>query len=204
MTSSSSILEFWFEGVTDETLINNGVMPFRKWFSKSEKFDQEIRERFGADLEAACTGKYRAWEDSAQGRLTLIILCDQFPRNMFRNDSKMFSYDSLALSLTLKSIHDGWDMQLSLIERTFLYMPLMHSEELKVQKMSLEYFSKLVAQAKECCPKNVSYYEYSLKFAKRHHDIIEKFGRFPHRNATLGRASSTGELEFLNKPGSSF
>lgn len=204
MTAPASILEFWFEGVTDNTLINNGAMPFRKWFSKNEKFDQEIRERFGGDLADAREGKCRSWEDSAQGCLALIILFDQFPRNMFRNDPKMFAYDALALARTLNAIHDGWDTQLSLIERTFLYMPLMHSEDLQVQKMSLEYFSKLITAAKARFPKNVSYYEYSFKFAKRHHDIVEKFGRFPHRNMILGRTPNPGEQEFLSKPGSSF
>ena len=140
MTDSASILNFWFEGVTDETPINKGVMPFRKWFSKNEKFDQEIRERFGSDLSAAREGKYRSWENSAGGRLALIILFDQFSRNMFRNDPKMFECDSSALALTLLTIRDGWEGQLSLIERTFLYMPLMHSEDINVQKASLEYF----------------------------------------------------------------
>ena len=204
MTDPASILHFWFEGVTDGTLINKAAMPFRKWFAKNEKFDQQIRERFGGDLEAARDGKYRSWENSAHGRLALIILYDQFPRNMFRNSPKMFEYDSSALALALKTIRYGWDAQLSLIERTFLYMPLMHSEDLKVQKMSLEYFSKLILEAKERFSQNVPYYEYSFSFAKRHHDIIEKFGCFPHRNSTLGRVSTPEEIQFLTKSGSTF
>ena len=135
MTDPVSILNFWLEGVTDATLINKGAMPFRKWFSKNEEFDQEIRERFGSDLAAAREGQYRSWKNSAQGCLALIILFDQFPRNMFRNSPRMFENDPAALALTLKAIYDdGWDTQLSLIERTFLYMPLMHSEDRRCRK----------------------------------------------------------------------
>jgi len=204
MTQPQDILDFWFQGVTDETLINKKSSPFSQWFNKNESFDQNIRERFEEDFKKAVGGQYQDWANSAKGLLALIILCDQFSRNMYRNSPQMFAGDSLALKLTLEAIQNGTDEQFSLIERTFLYMPLMHAEDLGVQNMSLECFSELIEECKVKNPRNVSYYEYSFDYAKRHQAIIERFGRFPHRNITLKRESTALELAFLKKPGSSF
>ena len=204
MFDFDKILSFWFAGVTDATIIDKNALPFRNWFAKSEKFDREIQEKFEFDLLKARRGEYQNWESSVKGRLALVILFDQFSRNMYRNTPKMFENDALALALTLRTIQEGWDVQLQLIERVFIYLPLMHSEDLKVQKMSVEHFDNVVVQAKERFPKNVSYFENNFFYAKKYCAIIAKFGRFPHRNAVLGRASSSQELEFLQKPGSGF
>jgi len=198
------ILEFWFNGLDDSGVIDKNFPAVRKWFAKDARIDSEIREKFESHLLKANRGEYQDWESSARGRLALIVLFDQFSRNMHRDSPKMFSSDSLALDLTLRSIKDKMDGQMQLIERLFLYMPLMHSEEIKMQRLSLECFENLVYASKEKSPCNTSYYEYSLDFAKRHQAIIGQFGRFPHRNAVLNRLSTPEELEFLTKSGSKF
>lgn len=204
MTTSQDILDFWFEGVTDATPIENKANPFRKWFMKNPKFDQEIRTKFEVDLVTAQQGGYKSWEESARGRLALIILFDQFSRNIYRNTPEAFVFDPLALDLTLRSLREGSDQSLYLIERTFFYMPLMHAEDLAVQETSVQYFEKLLQESRQKKTANASYYEYSLGFAQRHQEIIRRFGRFPHRNAILQRPSTEAEEQFLHKPASSF
>jgi len=203
-TRQDLILEFWFNGLDDSGVIDKNSPVVKKWFAKDVKIDSEIREKFEPHLLKATRGECKGWESSARGRLALIVLFDQCSRNMYRDTPKMFAADPLALDLTLRSIKDQMDGQIQLIERLFLYMPLMHSEELKTQKISLGCFENLVHASKEKSPHNTSYYEYSLDFAKKHQAIIEKFGRFPHRNAILNRLSTPEELEFLTKPGSKF
>ena len=184
MTPNEKILEYWFEGVVDETPIDKRELPFRKWFAKDRKIDDEIRQRFESDLLQARQGQYKDWEDSIQGRLALIILFDQFSRNMYRNTPKMFENDSAALELSLRSIHEKIDGQLPLIERMFLYMPLMHSEDLNIQKLSLKYFEQLLEEAKQKFPQNAPYYQSNLGYAREHFAVIEKFGRFVRRDSS--------------------
>ena len=184
MTPNEKILEYWFEGVVDETPIDKRELPFRKWFAKDRKIDDEIRQRFESDLLQARQGQYKDWEDSIQGRLALIILFDQFSRNMYRNTPKMFENDSAALELSLRSIHEKIDGQLPLIERMFLYMPLMHSEDLNIQKLSLKYFEQLLEEAKQKFPQNAPYYQFNLGYAREHFVVIEKFGRFVRRDSS--------------------
>ena len=204
MNRIDDILNFWFEGIDDKTSIDKKASPFKKWFAKDEKFDREIRQRFEEDLIRAQKGEYKSLEDSGPNRLALIILFDQFSRNMYRNTPKMFEADSFALDLTLRSIKDFRDQQLQLIERVFLYMPLEHAEDLTAQNLSLKCFQNLIDESKLKTPQNTSYYEYTFNYAKKHHAIIEKFGRFPHRNSILKRQSTPEELEFLAEPASSF
>lgn len=204
MDKAAQILDFWFQSVDDNTPANAKDDPFKKWFMKNEQFDREIKEKFEADVIKARWGTYKAWESSAAGRLALILLYDQFCRNMFRNTPRMFENDPLALDLTLRSIQEGQDKGLYLIQRTFLYMPLMHSEQRSMQELSVKYFSTLVDESREKVPQNAGYYEYSLGYAKKHRDIVERFGRFPHRNRILGRMSTPEEEDFLTKPGSAF
>ncbi len=198
------ILEYWFGTLDDRAIIDKNSPLVRKWFSGGKAVDDEIRVKFEYDLKRAKEGKYQSWETLAEGRLALVILFDQFSRNVYRNTPMMFAADPLALSLTLRSIDEKMDKALSLVGRIFLYMPLMHAEDLEKQKLSLKCFAELVAEAKQKSPQNTGYYEYSLEFARCHHDIIERFGRFPHRNEILNRPSTTEELEFLKKPGSKF
>lgn len=204
MNKIDEILAFWFEGMTDETLIDRRARPVRQWFVKDDAFDQKIREAFGPDLAKAARGGYESWEGSARGMLALIILFDQFSRNMHRGTPKMFETDPLALRLTLDAIAARRDRELELIERIFLAMPLMHAESLEAQTMSVGYFRELVGESKIKNIRNTPYYEYTLGFAERHHAIVARFGRFPHRNTILGRVTTPGEREFLLQKGSSF
>ena len=204
MDNIQEILTFWFEGLNDRTHIDKNALSVRKWFMKNERFDQEIKDKFEVILLKARQGEYKKWEDIALGRLALVILFDQFSRNIYRGTAQAFAADFLALELTLKSFKDKKDQDLQLIERVFFYMPLMHTENLKVHDISVNQFHNLVEESKTQSPHNTSYYEYTLKYAKSHRDIIERFGRFPHRNEILNRPSTKEELSFLTQVGSRF
>ncbi|MBL8013154.1 MAG: DUF924 domain-containing protein [Candidatus Omnitrophica bacterium] len=204
MASIKSILQFWFHSLTDATPIDKKAPPAKLWFNGGRAFDEEIRTKFLADYEKAKAGGYKDWEETAQGRLALILIFDQFSRSMFRNTPQAFTTDQLALELTQASITDGKDKDLQFIERVFLYMPFMHSEVLSVQEEGVRSFENLVKESKEKGSPNTSYFEYNLNYMRQHRDIIARFGRFPHRNKILGRTSTREETEFLTKPGSSF
>ncbi len=204
MESIQSILDFWFEGIDDSTPIDKSKRPFNKWFKTSKALDQEIRERFESDLDNALSGAYDAWEGSTAGALALILLCDQFTRNMYRDTPRMYTGDTLARELTRRLTIGQKERTLILIERVFVYMPLMHAEDLESQELSVQYFQGLVEGSQQKNPSNTHYYSYSLDYARRHRVIIERFGRFPHRNKILGRVSTPEEIEFLNQPGFGF
>ncbi len=173
MFTPDDILQFWF---SDETRPH--------WFAKSEAFDADIRRRFAILYEHVRDGAHAEWKDSPRGLLALVIILDQFPRNMFRGSPQAFASDDLALTLAELGIAKGFNVRLSTEELMFLYMPLQHAEKLDVQEQAVARFAEL----------NM---EYSLDFARQHRDIIARFGRFPHRNAVLGRASTDEETEFL-------
>jgi uncharacterized protein (DUF924 family) len=204
MTRSETILDYWFKGLDDRTEVDLELPHVKRWFSGDEATDWEIRERFEADHLQAARGEYKAWENTPRGRLALVILLDQFPRNLYRNSPKAFATDPMALDLCSRSMEDGLDEPLALIERAFLYMPLMHAESVEMQEKRKQQLSLLVELAKERSPMNVGYFTYSHDFAVKHAVIIERFGRFPHRNAILGRPSTPEETEFLKGPDSSF
>ena len=204
MNLPADILAFWFEGIDDSTPIDKGKRPFKKWFTKDAALDQEIRERFEDDLNNARAGKYRKWEQSPPGALALVLLYDQFTRNMYRDTPGMYRTDVLAHELTLQLTSGQKERTLSLIERVFVYMPLMHAEDIKSQHLSAQYFRELAEESRDKSPGNTHYYNYSLDYANRHRAIIERFGRFPRRNKILGRTSTPEEIEFLKKPGSGF
>ncbi|MBI5149158.1 MAG: DUF924 domain-containing protein [Candidatus Omnitrophica bacterium] len=204
MNRIQAILQFWFEGVDDSTPIDKSKRPFNKWFNAGKVLDQEIRERFESDLDSALIGEYKAWEESVTGALALILLYDQFTRNMYRDTPRIYTGDALARELTLRLTTGRKERTLDLIERTFIYMPLMHAEDLKSQKLSVQCFAGLVEESQKKNPDNTHYYRYSLDYANRHCAIVERFGRFPHRNKILGRTSTPEEIEFLKKPGSGF
>jgi len=181
------ILGFWLGGLTDKDKIAPGDAMVRRWFVADEKLDAAIRERFGADVEKAAGGQLDSWRDDPRGRLALIILCDQFSRNIFRDTARMYATDPLALELSLSSVEDGTDSRLTLIERKFIYMPLMHSEDISVQELSVRCFKKLVAASRTVCPCNTPYYEYTLGYARKHHDDVKRDGRFVYRDKILKR-----------------
>lgn len=204
MSNKDDILNFWFKGLNDEHKIDPGSPLVKWWFVKDEKIDSQIREQFEPDLLKARRGEYDDWGQTAAGRLALVLLFDQFSRNMYRNTAKMFETDPQALRLSLLTIGEKIDAELQLIERIFLYMPLMHAEDLATQKLSLRCFESLVHQSKEKCEQSTPYYDYSFNYAKKHYETIERFGRFPQRHSFLGKVSTPAEQQFLRERGASF
>jgi len=190
MAHIDEVLTFWFLDPTGQTAKNR-----KEWFIKSSKFDQEIRDRFLDLYEQAASGQLDHWQETAPGILALILVLDQFPRNLFRGDPRSFATDDKALTLTQMAIARGFDQALPLIQRWFVYLPLMHSEDLDIQNQSVEFFRQF-----ELDPETQSSYPYAIK----HRDVIQRFGRFPHRNAILGRENTPEETAFLQQPGSSF
>ena len=175
-----TVLAFWFEESTPE-----------QWFKKDDVFDATIRNRFEPTIISSLKGEKDSWADMATGCLALIILLDQFTRNIYRDTPSAFSGDEMALALSLRCLDRGYLGDADTNQRHFMLMPLMHSEDLAIQDMSLPLF-EIHTNAR------------TLDYAQRHRDIIARFGRFPHRNAILGRPSSSEETEFLTQPGSSF
>jgi uncharacterized protein (DUF924 family) len=169
----TDVLHFWFKELKPE-----------KWFAKDEAVDATIRKRFGA-LHASLTEKVPASITATPlGALAVVIVLDQFSRNLFRNSVRAFACDATALAIAQEAVGAGFDAQLERNQRTFLYLPFEHSEDREVQRRSIELFAALGDAD-------------ALDYARRHYDIIERFGRFPHRNRILGRESTPEELEFL-------
>ena len=187
---AQEVLDFWF-GREDEP----GYGEFRRaWFQKDPEFDRRIRNRFESLYEEAAAGELDDWKEEARSCLALVILLDQFPRNMYRGDPRTYATDRLALAIAEYAVDRALDRELPPFQRAFLYMPFMHSENLEHQRRSVELFRGLEGSAG---PDSAGY-------AVRHMEIIERFGRFPHRNEILGRRTTPEEAEFLTQPGSSF
>jgi uncharacterized protein (DUF924 family) len=175
-----AILKFWFEEATAQ-----------QHFSKDEKFDAEIRRRFDATHNAAMHGELFGWREMPEGRLAEIIVLDQFSRNLYRESAQAFAGDGMALVLAQEAVHTGADRALSQQQRLFLYMPYMHSESRRIHTVALSLFESLGLAE-------------NLQYELRHKAIVDRFGRFPHRNAVLGRESTEEEQDFLRQPGSAF
>lgn len=191
LSPAQEILDFWF-GQPDE----DGYGKSRKiWFIKNPEFDEEVRSRFLPTYQQAAAGELDSWKASPQACLALIILLDQFPRNLFRGQPQAFATDSLALAYAKHAVAKGFDKELLPIQRQFIYLPFEHSENRRDQHQCLELFSTLKDEPE--CASGVDY-------AHRHFKVIERFGRFPHRNEILGRETTPEEAEFLKQPGSSF
>jgi uncharacterized protein (DUF924 family) len=175
---AAGVLRFWFEEHPKD------------WFVKNPAFDGEIRARFLALHAAAAAGQLAHWADEPRTCLALVIVLDQFPRNMFRGQAQAFATDALALAAARVILERGWHKAMTQPEQLFAYLPFEHSESLADQVLCCELMKDFDAE--------------QLRYAIRHREIIERFGRFPHRNAILGRASTSAELEFLKQPGSGF
>lgn len=175
---AGEVLKFWFE------------RDRKAWYQKNPAFDEEIRTRFLPLHEQALKGELKGWQAQAGSCLALVILLDQFPRNMFRNSAQAFAADALARDAARVIVERGWDKGMSVDERTFAYLPFEHSESAADQARNCELMKPL---GEETC-----------RYALRHKEIIDRFGRFPHRNAALGRESTPEEIEFLKTPGSGF
>ena len=178
--TSGDVINFWFDEIDPKL-----------WFKKDDQFDQHLRSRFSSIHRRAVQSELFDWRVDAEGRLGEIIVLDQFSRNMFRDSSVAFASDPLSLALAQEGVSLGLDQQLAPEKRTFLYMPYMHSESLKVHEVAVGLFTGLGR-------------ENNLDYELRHKAIIERFGRYPHRNEVLGRQSTSEEVEFLTQPGSSF
>ncbi len=204
MGQVETILDYWFSGLDDAAKLDTASPKFRLWFGKDKSTDLEIRERFEGDVLSAAQGRYKEWEKTPRGRLALVILLDQFPRNMYRDTPRAFELDPLALAVSLEAVEEGADEELFLIQRMFLYMPMMHAESESIQEKSLHSFGILVEQAKKSSPMNAEFFSLSYDYAVKHQVIIQRFGRYPHRNEILSRPSTLEEVEFLKGPDSSF
>jgi len=197
MGREEEIIEYWFGDLDDPE--NKG--DFDKWFGKDPTVDDEIRQRFSDDLERAGKGEYDSWMASPRSCLALIVLTDQFPRNMFRDSPKAFSFDEKAKEAAEAAVERGFDEFVPVLGRLFMYLPFEHSEKMEDQERSVELFTKL----KEDAPASMSEtMDEVMWYADRHHEIIKRFGRFPHRNNVLGRKTTEEEEKFLKEPGSSF
>lgn len=174
------------------------------WWGKDEQTDADLRERFGSTLAAARRGELDGWAATARGRLALILVLDQLSRNIHRGSPEAFVGDPLARALTHAGLELGHDRELTPIERVFFYLPLEHSEDLAEQDQCVALFRGLAAEVAAVDPEQGERFAYYTTFADRHREIVARFGRFPHRNAVLGRASTAEELAFLTEPGSSF
>lgn len=194
------ILDYWFGDLDDQTSLSMDSPRAKKWFAGGKQVDEEIRNLFEGDVRKAANGEYAAWKRNPHSRLALILLLDQFPRHLFRESSQSFSYDDKAQDICVKGIGEKQDQSLSMIERAFFYLPLMHAEDLHLQNQSLVQYRVLADKARTQFPKNEDYYFMTLDYALKHHAVIQRFGRFPHRNQMLRRESTSEELDYLRGP----
>jgi len=175
------IVDFWFD---------EAMKPY--WFRRSDSFDRTVRDTLLPHYENAAAGKYDHWMDDVDGCIALCVLLDQVPRNVFRGDPRAFATDEKARKVARHAVEQGFDLECNGDEKLFLYLPLEHHEDLESQKLCCALCRERIGDPE------------IVRFAERHREIIERFGRFPHRNAVLGRASTPEEIEFLKEPESSF
>jgi uncharacterized protein (DUF924 family) len=193
------VREFWFGSLplTPADLAERTIL----WFGAAnespalrEERDDVIRSRFGSLIDRAALGELKSWADSPRRRLSLIILMDQFPRNIYRGTTRAFAYDAQALALAMTGIESGADAALDPFERFFFYMPLQHAESLEAQEQSVSAFRTLANESPE---EHRAWFDEGTRYAVIHRDLIQKFGRFPHRNRALGRVTTPEERVFL-------
>ncbi|OGA28612.1 MAG: hypothetical protein A3I01_19380 [Betaproteobacteria bacterium RIFCSPLOWO2_02_FULL_65_24] len=191
VTGFADIIDFWFGAPPAPTRGRARV----EWFRKNDAFDARIRARFAACHELAASRQLWSWESTPYAALALVIVLDQFPRNMFRGQPQAFDTDPLALAAARRLVERGFDRVYLPVERGFAYLPFEHCEDLACQRRALALFGSLAAY-RDCAG--------TIDYARRHYEIIARFGRFPHRNELLGRPSTPEEIEFLRQPGSGF
>ena len=198
-TTADAVLRAWFgddlespEAVDDRS---------RLWFASDPNFDELIRERFGMLPERAKRGELSGWAAAARSTLALVLVLDQFPRNLYRNSARSWAYDAAALNLSREALAREVDIQVHPLEAVFLYLPFEHVEDRAVQAESVSLFRSLVDRAP---PRLSDRFEAFVEYAERHQRVIERFGRFPHRNEILGRQSTVEELEYLESGGERF
>lgn len=187
-----TLLNFWFGDLGTADLPSSDRTNL--WFGESETLKETITKRFGSDYDEAIAGKCKQWESSPRGRLALIILLDQFSRYLHRNSAEAFNYDKQAQQLCIEGLRKKMDHSLTLIERVFFYMPLVHAEDTEVQEQSIRLFQSLVSLS---MTETTQVYQLFLAYAYAHFRVIKEFGRFPQRNSVLGRTSTDAEKAFL-------
>ena len=187
------VLRFWFDGVADHA--EAIAARSRVWFQVDPEFDRLCRERFGALHERAARGELDEWQETAHGALALVIVLDQFSRNIHRGTGAAFACDERALACCLRARRRGFDEALRPVERMFLYMPFQHTENRERQDESVEVWKALAAGVDAAL---ADFFEGSIEHAREHRDIVHRFGRFPHRNAALGRESTPEEQRYLD------
>jgi uncharacterized protein (DUF924 family) len=204
---TSELLGYWFGALHDDMPWDRERAPFAvhyaRWFGKDRAIDLEIKERFEPAL-LSLTASAHDWArvqsavaDDPRASLAITVMLDQLPRNMYRDSPRMYQHDALALAHAYRCVAAGHDSKLSLLERMFAYVPLMHAENFTLQAVMEAKFSALARDAASASPHNLPFLEFALGYARRHREVIERFGRFPHRNAILGRQSTAAELEAL-------
>jgi len=199
MATPDDVLEFWLADAPESPEAARARSDF--WFGNNPETDSQIWQLFEDVINDAASGVYADWAETAFGRLALIILLDQFPRNIYRGTSEVYRYDSIALSLAGQGVTVGQLAGLSVPEQAFFLMPYQHSEDISVQRAGVQLMKAMVDEApEEWKPIASGYHE----FAVRHHDIVAAYGRFPHRNSLLGRSSTDAEAEFLAEGGDTF
>ena len=191
-SEADAVLDFWF-GASGSSEFGRAR---KAWFSKDAAFDATVRDRFGALVERALRGELEAWGAGPRSSLAQILLLDQFTRNAFRGTTRSFAGDARALAAASRMVGSRQDVALAPFMRAFVYLPFEHAEGLAMQDEAIRLFTKLVNEAPEHAD--------MLAYAHRHRDVIERFGRFPHRNEILGRQSTAEEIAFVKQPGSAF
>lgn len=186
------VIEYWFGPLDSSGFADRGKI--KMWFMGGKKLDDEIKQKFGALVEQAVSGGLAQWELKPISLLALIILLDQFPRNVYRGSAKAFAGDDRACRLAIGAINKGWDDLLGNASCAFFYMPLEHSEDITIQQLSVERFQR---RHNELAISDQRLFENFVSSAVEHCNIIERFGRFPHRNDVMGRSSTTAELTYL-------
>lgn len=189
---AQDVLDFWLGDGLERGWCSD--QRDQLWFGGDAELDQRIRERFGALVEQALAGGLREWEDRIDTRLALVLLLDQFTRNIYRGQAQAFAGDARAQQLSLQAHDSGMDAEFATVGRVFLTMPLMHAEDPALQEECVRRFQRLLDT---CAPELEDKLERNLDFARQHRDIVARFGRFPYRNAVLGRTSTAAEAVFL-------
>jgi len=199
MKTYESVLSFWFGSYEDDAATAEAKRSL--WFSKDPGTDMEVAKLFEKTVFALHGEKLKEWEESPRSLLALIIVADQFPRNIYRGTSASFAFDEKALGFSLRSLARGFDKEVRPLERAFIYFPFEHAESANMQDKSVKLFTSLLNEAGDG---GKEVFESFLDYAIRHKEIIDRFGRFPHRNKILGRISTPEELAFLKTHGSKF
>jgi uncharacterized protein (DUF924 family) len=189
---AQKIFDFWFEGVNDDKSIDLALMD--KWFKSDSALNEHLEKEFGEDLKLAIDGKLRHWEHDPKDALSLILLLDQFTRNIYKNTPSAFKHDQKALDITVRCINKGFDKKMWPVHRLFYYLPLEHSESLFVQDFSVKKFNELKTDSKEGLQE---FGEIVYQHAISHREVIRQFGRFPTRNKILGRKTTVQEEKYL-------